>query len=49
MLGYSVESGTYFSVAPEPCRSEEKLVTDDANVGELSGDEVSILDNCSIC
>ena len=42
MLGYSVESGTYFSVAPEPCRSEEKLVPDVGNVGDASGDEVSL-------
>ncbi|KAH9525481.1 Smg-6, nonsense mediated mRNA decay factor [Bulinus truncatus] len=36
MLAFNVESGKYYSVAPSPTRSEEKLVTKDENSGEES-------------
>ncbi|CAG5135543.1 unnamed protein product, partial [Candidula unifasciata] len=38
MLAFNVESGKYYSVAPSPTRSEEKLVTDSVE-GQGSGDE----------
>ncbi|GFN92827.1 telomerase-binding protein est1a [Plakobranchus ocellatus] len=39
MLSYNVESGKYYSVAPQPSQSEEKINTDSQVEEEESGDE----------
>ena len=40
MLGYNVETGKYYSVAPRPSQSEEKLHTESHGDAD-SGEEVS--------
>ncbi|CAL1545919.1 unnamed protein product, partial [Lymnaea stagnalis] len=42
LLAYNVESGKYYSVAPSPTRSEEKLVGDEARDSGEDSDDVII-------